>query len=181
MDKDDARKTRKKSRRNGSQLKAAARADEQKPSRRKNARLDWQRAVNLNSRSKDAKIARTSSLLTIEADSLKLLAASTTSKQLPSRKLEPRRKFRGVGAVVSTCVGAKTSAAKPTRMRACRRDAFCESTTSDDASSDSGKPKVIKKKQKKKKQPMLSRKPMVNRGTEQSKHACSVKTSRNNT
>ncbi|XP_024870764.1 cytosolic carboxypeptidase 2-like [Temnothorax curvispinosus] len=184
-DKDDARKARKKSRRNGSQMKAAARTDGQKSSRRKNARLDWQRAVNLNSRGNDARIARTSSLLTIEADSLKLLAASTTSKQLqrPQRKLEPRRKFRGVGAAAS--IGAKMSAAKPTRTRTCRRDAFCESTTSDDASSDSGKPKVVKKKQKKKKQQQPQqqpqpRKPMGNRGAEQSKRVCSAKTSRNN-
>ncbi|XP_011881907.1 PREDICTED: cytosolic carboxypeptidase 2-like [Vollenhovia emeryi] len=186
-DKDDTRKTRKKSRRNGSQLKTATRTDGQKPSRRKNARFDWQRAVDLNSRGKDARIARTSSLLTIEADSLKLLAASTTSKQSqqPQRKLDSRRKFRGVGAVATTCVGigAKTSAAKPTRTRACRRDAFCESTTSDDASSDSGKPKVMKKKQKKKKQSQQQpppRKLMANRGTEQDKRVYSVKTSRNN-
>ncbi|XP_077280921.1 uncharacterized protein LOC143907805 [Temnothorax americanus] len=171
-DKDDTRKARKKSRRNGSQLKAAARTDGRKSSRRKNARLDWQRAVNLNSRGNDARIARTSSLLTIEADSLKLLAASTTSKQLPQRKLEPRRKFRGVGAAASI-------AAKPTRTRTCRRDAFCESTTSDDASSDSGKPKVVKKKQKKKKQ-QQPRKPMGNRRAEQSKRVRSAKTSRNN-
>ncbi|XP_011689976.1 PREDICTED: cytosolic carboxypeptidase 2 [Wasmannia auropunctata] len=188
-DKEDARKTRKKLRRNASQLKAAtARTDGQKTSRRKNAKLDWQRAVNLNSRGKDARITRATSLLTIEADSLKLLAASTAPKQpqRPQRKLEPRRKFRGVGAVASTCVGAvgtkPTSVAKPTRTRTCRRDAFCESTTSDDASSDSGKPsKVVKKKQKKKKQPQQQpppRKP--SRGTEQSKRVCSAKTSRNN-
>ncbi|KAG5323938.1 NNAD carboxypeptidase, partial [Acromyrmex heyeri] len=182
-DKDDARKTRKKLRRNASQLKASARTDGQKSSKRKNAKLDWQRAVNLNSRGKDARITRTSSFLTIEADSLKLLATSTVSKQpqRPQRKLESRRKFRGVGAVASTCVGvgAKTSVAKTTRTRACRRDAFCESTTSDDASSDSGKPKVVKKKQKKKKQQQPPPR-KTNRGTEQSKRVCSAKTSRNN-
>ncbi|XP_025992726.2 uncharacterized protein LOC105203436 [Solenopsis invicta] len=183
-DKDDARKTRKKSRRNATQMKVVVRTDGQKPSsRRKSTRLDWQRAVTLNSRGKDVRIARTSSLLTIEADSLKLLAASTTASkqpQRPQRKLESRRKFRGVGAVASTCVGvgAKASAAKPMRTRACRRDAFCESTTSDDSSSDSGKLKVVKKKQKKKKQQQPPRKP--NRGTEQGKRVCSAKTSRNN-
>ncbi|XP_011647853.1 cytosolic carboxypeptidase 2-like [Pogonomyrmex barbatus] len=186
-DKDDARKTRKKSRRNAPQLKAVARADGQKPSKRKNARLDWQRAVNLNSRGKDARVTRSSSLLTIEADSLKLLTTSTTSKQpqRPQRKLESRRKFRSVGAVASTCVGigTKTGASKSTRTRACRRDAFCESTTSDDASSDSGKPKVVKKKHRKKKQQSQqqqqppSRK--SSRGTEQGKRACSAKTLRN--
>ncbi|KAG5347830.1 NNAD carboxypeptidase, partial [Acromyrmex charruanus] len=183
-DKNDARKTRKKLRRNASQLKASARTDGQKSSKRKNAKLDWQRAVNLNSRGKDARITRTSSFLTIEADSLKLLATSTVSKQpqRPQRKLESRRKFRGVGAVASTCVGvgAKTSVAKTTRTRACRRDAFCESTTSDDASSDSGKPKVVKKKQKKKKQQQQPLPRKTNRGTEQSKRVCSAKTSRNN-
>ncbi|KYN37082.1 Cytosolic carboxypeptidase NnaD [Trachymyrmex septentrionalis] len=185
-DKDDARKTRKKLRRNASQLKASARTDGQKPSKRKNAKLDWQRAVNLNSRGKDARITRTSSLLTIEADSLKLLATSTVSKQpqRPQRKLESRRKFRGVGTVASTCVGVgvKTSVAKTTRTRACRRDAFCESTTSDDASSDSGKPKVVKKKQKKKKQQQQQQPPprKTNRRTEQSKRVCSAKTSHNN-
>jgi len=184
-DKDDARKTQKKLRRNVSQLKAVARTDGQKPSRRKNAKLDWQRAVTLDSRGKDARITRISSLLTIEADSLKLLASSTAPKQpqRQQRKLEPRRKFRGVGAVASTCVGAKTSVAKPTRTRACRRDAFCESTTSDDASSDSGKPKVVKKKQKKKKQPQQQpppRKSTTNRGMEQSKRVCSAKISRDN-
>ncbi|KAG5314297.1 NNAD carboxypeptidase, partial [Acromyrmex insinuator] len=183
-DKDDARKTRKKLRRNASQLKASARTDGQKSSKRKNAKLDWQRALNLNSRGKDARITRTSSFLTIEADSLKLLATSTVSKQpqRPQRKLESRRKFRGVGAVASTCVGvgAKTSVAKTTRTRACRRDAFCESTTSDDASSDSGKPKVVKKKQKKKKQQQQPPPRKTNRGTEQSKRVCSAKTSRNN-
>ncbi|XP_036145317.1 cytosolic carboxypeptidase 2 [Monomorium pharaonis] len=192
-DKDDARKTRKKSRRNAAQ--AAARTDAQKPSsRRKNARLDWQRVVTLNSRGKDVRIARASSLLAIEADSLKLLAASSSSSSSSSkqpqrspRKLEPRRKFRGVGvAVASTCgvgvAGAKrTCAAKPTRSRACRRDAFCESTTSDDASSDSGKPKVVKKKQKKKKQQQQQQPRKPSRGTEQSKRVCSsAKTSRNN-
>ncbi|KAG5322826.1 NNAD carboxypeptidase, partial [Pseudoatta argentina] len=183
-DKVDARKTRKKLRRNASQLKTSARTDGQKSSKRKNAKLDWQRAVNLNSRGKDARITRTSSFLTIEADSLKLLATSTVSKQpqRPQRKLESRRKFRGVGAVASTCVGvgAKTSVAKTTRTRACRRDAFCESTTSDDASSDSGKPKVVKKKQKKKKQQQQPSPRKTNRGTEQSKRVCSAKTSRNN-
>ena len=185
-DKDDARKTRKKLR-NASQLKASTRTDGQKPSKRKNAKLDWQRAVNLNSRGKDARITRTSSFLTIEADSLKLLATSTVSKQpqRPQRKLESRRKFRGVGAVASTCVGVgvKTSIdAKTTRTRACRRDVFCESTTSDDSSSDSGKLKVVKKKQKKKKQQQQQHPPSrkTNRGTEQSKRVCSAKTSRNN-
>ncbi|XP_018365065.1 PREDICTED: cytosolic carboxypeptidase 2 [Trachymyrmex cornetzi] len=183
-DKDDARKTRKKLRRNASQLKASARTDGQKPSKRKNAKLDWQRAMDLNSRGKDA---RTSSLLTIEADSLKLLATSTVSKQpqRPQRKLESRRKFRGVGAVASTCVGvgAKTSVTKTTRTRACRRDALCESTTSDDASSDSGKPKVVKKKQKKKKQQQQQQQPpprKTNRGIEQTKRVYSAKTSCNN-
>ncbi|KYQ46662.1 Cytosolic carboxypeptidase NnaD [Trachymyrmex zeteki] len=186
-DKDNARKSRKKLRRNASQLKTSARTDGQKPSKRKNAKLDWQRAVNLNSRGKDARITRTSSLLTIEADSLKLLATSTVSKQpqRPQRKLESRRKFRSVGAVASTCisVGAKTSVAKTTRTRVCHRDAFCESTTSDDASSDSGKPKVVKKKQKKKKQQQQQQQPpsrKTNRETEQSKRVCSAKTSRNN-
>ncbi|KAL0100470.1 hypothetical protein PUN28_019658 [Cardiocondyla obscurior] len=183
-DKDDLRKARRKSRRSGCQLKATARAEGQKPSRRKNVRLDWQRAVNLNSRSKDARVVAraSSSLLTIEADSLKLLATSTTSKR-PQRKLEPRRKFRGAGAVAATCanVGAKTGAAKPTRT--CRRDAFCESTTSDDASSDSGKPKATKKKLKKKKPPPLQplKKSTAAKGTaEQGRRACSAKTSRNN-
>ncbi|XP_029166234.1 cytosolic carboxypeptidase 2 [Nylanderia fulva] len=182
-DKDDVRKTRKKSRRKRqqgiadqttSQVKVSTRSDlGRKTSRnKKNSKLDWQRAVNLNSRIKDARSAKiSSSFLTIEADSLKLLATSTVSPQRPPhRKLEPRRKFRG--AVASTT--AKT----PKPARTCRRDTFCESTTSDDVSSDSGKiTKVTKKKQKKKKQQL--RKSATSRGTE-IKRASSAKTTRNN-
>ncbi|XP_029662311.1 cytosolic carboxypeptidase 2-like [Formica exsecta] len=186
-DKDDVRKTRKKSRRkrqvvakNASQLKTSARTDGQKTSKKKISKLDWQRAVNFDSRIKDARSAKiSSSFLTIEADSLKLLAASATSPKRQQWKLEQRRKFRGVGAVATTCVGAK---AKP--ARSCYRDAFCESTTSDDVSSDSGKPKITKKKQKKKKQQQQQqqqlRKSAVNRGTEKIKRVSSAKTMRNN-
>lgn len=178
-DKDNVRKTRKKSRRkrqsvaeNASQMKASARADGQKTSKKKNSKLDWQRTVNLDSRIKDAKKV-SSSYLTIEAGSLKLLTASSTPPKRPQRKLEPRRKFRGVGTVATTCIPAKT---KP--GRSCRRDVFCESTTSDDVSSDSGKPKVTKKKQKKKKQQQLRK--SANRESERIKRASSAKTTRNN-
>ncbi|KMQ95365.1 cytosolic carboxypeptidase 2-like protein [Lasius niger] len=191
-DKDEVRKTRKKSRRkrqqvadqNASQLKVSARTDVgRKTSRKKNSKLDWQRAVNLNSRIKDARGAKiSSSFLTIEADSLKLLAAASTAppQRPPNRKLEPRRKFRGVGTVASTCVGVGAKVSKPART--CRRDTFCESSTSDDVSSDSGKiTKVTKKKQKKKKQQQQQlRKSAANRGTEQIKRASSAKTTRNN-
>lgn len=190
-DKDEVRKTRKKSRRkrqqvadqNASQLKVSARTDVgRKTSRKKNSKLDWQRAVNLNSRIKDARGAKiSSSFLTIEADSLKLLAAASTAppQRPPNRKLEPRQKFRGVGTVASTCVGVGAKASKPART--CRRDTFCESSTSDDVSSDSGKiTKVTKKKQKKKKQQQQLRKSAANRGTEQIKRASSAKTTRNN-
>jgi len=179
-DKDDARKTRKKSRRkrqdvaeNASQMKVSVRADGQKTSKKKNSKLVWQRTVNLDSRIKDAKSAKvSSSYLTIEAGSLKLLAASGTPPKRPQRKLEPRRKFRGVDTVATTCIPAKAKAG-----RSCRRDAFCESTTSDDVSSDSGKPKVTKKKQKKKKQQLRK---SANRGSERIKRASSAKTIRDN-
>lgn len=176
------RKTRKKSRRkrqsvaeNASQVKASARAaDGQRTSKKKNSKLDWQRTVNLDSRIKDAKGTKvSSSYLTIEAGSLKLVATSSTPPKRQQRKLEPRRKFRGVGAMATTCIPTK---AKP--GRSCRRDAFCESTTSDDVSSDSGKPKVTKKKQKKKKQQQLRK--SANRGSERIKRASSAKTTRNN-
>ncbi|XP_011267877.2 cytosolic carboxypeptidase 2 [Camponotus floridanus] len=179
-DKDDARKTRKKSRRkrqgvaeNASQMKVSVRVDGQKTSKKKNSKLVWQRTVNLDSKIKDAKSAKvSSSYLTIEAGSLKLLAASDTPPKRPQRKLEPRRKFRGVDTVATTCSPAKAKAG-----RSCRRDAFCESTTSDDVSSDSGKPKVTKKKQKKKKQQLRK---SANRGSERIKRASSAKTIRDN-
>ncbi|XP_072756013.1 cytosolic carboxypeptidase 3 isoform X2 [Anoplolepis gracilipes] len=179
-DKDDVRKTRKKSRRkrqgvakNASQLKGSMRTDGQKTSKKKNSTLDWQRAVNLDSRTKDRSAKISSSFLTIEADSLKLLAASSTSPKRSQRKLEPRRKFHDINTIASTSISVK---GKPTR--ACRRDTLCESTTSDDVSSDSGKPKVTKKKQKKKKQQL--RKAAASRGTEQIKRASSAKIIRNN-
>lgn len=156
-------------------MKASTRTDGQKTSKKKNSKLDWQQTVNLDSRIKDAKSAKvSSSYLTIEAGSLKLLAASNTPPKRSQRKLEPRRKFRGVDTVIAACIPAK---AKP--GRSCRRDAFCESTTSDDVSSDSGKPKVTKKKQKKKKQQQQLRK-SANRGSERIKRASSAKTIRNN-
>lgn len=167
---------------NASQLKETARADGPRSSKKKSSRIDWQRAVNFKSRVKDAKDARTS-FLTIEADSLKLLATSSaTPKPQRSRKLESRKKFRGVGTIASCINVAKANIMKATKAphqrQSCHRDAFCESTTSDDTSSDSSKPKIIKKKQKKKKK-QQSRKP-ENRGIEQSKRASSAKTLRNN-
>nr|XP_012234961.1 PREDICTED: cytosolic carboxypeptidase 2 [Linepithema humile]XP_012234962.1 PREDICTED: cytosolic carboxypeptidase 2 [Linepithema humile] len=189
-DKEDARKTRKSRRKrqgvaeNASQLKEAVRTDVPRSSKKKSSRIDWQRAVNFNSRVKDAKGSRTA-FLTIEADSLKLLAASSATLKPPqrSRKLESRRKFRGIGTVATTCVsvakaGVMKSTKAPHQRRSCHRDGFCESTTSDDTSSDSGKPKVVKKKQKKKKK-QQSRK-SENRGIAQSKRASSAKTLRNN-
>ncbi|XP_025162604.1 cytosolic carboxypeptidase 2 [Harpegnathos saltator] len=209
----DSRKTRRKSRRKRqgvaaeslpAQLKEVVdRADgSSKPSsKKKSSKFDWvQRAVNFNSRMKDARGAK-SSFLAIEADSLKLLTASTTtpkkqrvqSQSQRPRKLEPRRKFRGIGVVASTCVdvinktGGKVTRQPPrTPTTRSRRDALfrCESSTSDDASSlydVSSKPKTVKKKQKKKKQQQLSKKqPPANRTTERRKRACSAKALRDN-
>lgn len=134
-------------------FKEIVRTDEET---KKSPKINWQRTVKLNSRIKESKSTRTSSLLTIQADALKLLS---TSKQLPEqqRKLESRRKFRSVGTVASTCVDAAKTAivAKQSRRTLITRpahDTFCESSLSDDnASSDSAKLKATKKTQKKKK------------------------------
>lgn len=216
-DRDDSRKTRRKSRRKRqgaaaenlpAQLKeVAGRADgsskSSSSSKKKNSKFDWQRAVNLNSRMKDARGAK-ASFLAIEADSLKLLATSTTPKkqrqqpqQQRPRKLESRRKFRGVGTVASTCIGVANKVAgkvarlpprTPTSRARSRRDAIfrCESSSSDDASSSydmSGKPKTAKKKQKKKKQQQQQsskKQTPGNRTTEQRKRASSAKALRDN-
>lgn len=207
---DDSRKTRRKSRRKRQgaaaeslppQLKeVVGRADgssksSSSSSKKKSSKFDWHRAVN--SRMKDVRGAKTS-YLAIEADSLKLLTVSTTpkkqSQQQRPRKLEPRRKFRGVGAVASTCVGVASKAGgkvarqpprTPTSKTRSRRDAIfrCESSTSDDASSSyetSGKPKVAKKKQKKKQQQTSRKQAPAGRTTEQRKRASSAKTLRDN-
>ncbi|XP_014485623.1 PREDICTED: cytosolic carboxypeptidase 2 [Dinoponera quadriceps] len=192
---EDSRKSRRKSRRKrpGAGILPArlkeGRADASSKSltassKKKSTKFDWQRAVSLNSRMKETRGAK-GSFLAIEADSLKLLAASSATPKKPQqpRKLEvPRRRFRGAGAVTSTCVGkvARQPARTPTSGVA-RRDAIfrCESsTTSDDDASyeTAGKAKPAKKKQQKKKKQQQSSKKQANKTTtERRKRACSAK------
>jgi (p)ppGpp synthase/HD superfamily hydrolase len=156
------------------QLKETARVDIRK-SKKRDSRMDWQRlAANPRSRIKDhAKSARTS-FLTIEADSLKLLAAKQSQRP---RKLESsRKKFRNIAMCdVSSTSNVKSRTSRRSHERPRDVALFCESTTSDDASSDSEKqPKTVKKKQKKKKRPQSQK--LTKKGTQRGKHAIGTKT-----
>ncbi|XP_017888691.1 cytosolic carboxypeptidase 2-like [Ceratina calcarata] len=133
--------------------------DADRKSRKKKSPLKWQKIVNINSRMEETRRGRTS-ILTIKADSLKLVKLEIPTKaQLRQHKVESRRKSRKNGAnTVSN--GGKTAGKSKTQSQSTRSQIqlqplivpMCDSSSSDNDSGDSRRQKVSKKKQKKKKQ-----------------------------
>ncbi|XP_076686785.1 cytosolic carboxypeptidase 2 [Andrena cerasifolii] len=122
---------------------------------RKKSRLKWQKIVSISSKIKETRHGKTS-ILTINADSLKLVRVEVPSKQQPRpRRIEPRRKY-GKGGTTCTVSNIGKSSVVKSQSR-CRTQLqplivpLCDSFSSDD-SVHSPRQRVSKKKQKKKKQ-----------------------------
>ncbi|XP_076642435.1 uncharacterized protein LOC143353191 [Halictus rubicundus] len=132
---------------------------ERKP-RKKKSRLKWQKIVNLSSRVKET-CHGTTSFLTINADSLKLVTVEMPSKpQARQHRVESRRMHRKNTGAASSNATKTPSIAKPKPQTSQTRSRIqlqplivplCDSLSSDNESTDSRRQKASKKKQKKKK------------------------------
>lgn len=130
------------------------RQDPARKVRKKKSRLKWQKIVSISSKIKETRHGKTS-ILTINADSLKLVRVEVPSKQQPRpRRIESRRKYGKGGATCTVSNIAKSSVVKS--QSRCRTQLqplivpLCDSFSSDNDSIDSPRQRVSKKKQKKK-------------------------------